>query len=60
MNEHLRQVLGLPIKTPLEYWIKYWGYYIRQLEDKKEISIGLTGPMSQGQVVDIFDFVLTK
>lgn len=44
MNEHLRQVLGLPIKTPLEYWIKYWGYYIRQLEDKKEMSIGLTGP----------------
>jgi len=44
MNENLRQLLGLPIKTPLEYWIKYWEHYIRQLENKKEIDIGLTGP----------------
>ena len=44
MNENLRQILGLPIKTPLEYWIKYWEHYIRQLENKKEINIGLTGP----------------
>ena len=44
MNQQLKNILGIPIKTPLEYWIKYWEYYIRQLEDKKEISIGLTGP----------------
>lgn len=44
MKQQLRNILGIPIKTPLEYWIKYWEYYIRQLEDKKEMSIGLTGP----------------
>ena len=44
MKQQLRKFLGLPIKTPLEYWIKYWEYYIRQLENKKEINIGLTGP----------------
>lgn len=44
MKQQLRNILGIPFKTPLEYWIKYWEYYIRQLEDKKEMSIGLTGP----------------
>lgn len=44
MKQQLRDLFKLPIKTPLEYWIKYWGSYIRQLEDTKEINIGLTGP----------------
>ncbi len=43
MEKKIRQLLGLPIKTPIEYWRKYWQYYIERLEDKKEHEIGPTG-----------------
>lgn len=44
MKEHLRNVLGLPVKTPIEYWCRYWRHYIERLEDKKEHDVGLVGP----------------
>lgn len=44
MKQQIRDLLGVPIKTPMEYWIKYWRYYIQQLEDKTELNFGLTGP----------------
>lgn len=44
MKQQLRDLFNLPVKTPLEYWIKYWRYFIRQLENTKEISVCLTGP----------------
>lgn len=44
MRKELREFLGLPIKDPMNYWIKYWKYYIQRLKDEKEINVGLTGP----------------
>jgi len=44
MRIEYREYLGLPIKTPMDYWIKYWEYYIERLEDDKERNVGLTGP----------------
>lgn len=44
MRKECRDYLGLPIKTPMDYWIKYWDYYIERLENDKERNLGLTGP----------------
>lgn len=44
MRKECRDYLGLPIKNPMDYWIKYWDYYIERLENDKERNLGLTGP----------------
>jgi hypothetical protein len=44
MRKEFRDYLGLPIKTPMDYWIKYWEYYIERLENDRERTVGLTGP----------------
>ena len=44
MRQEYREYLGLPIKTPMDYWIKYWEYYIKRLENDRERIVGLTGP----------------
>lgn len=44
MRKEYRELMGLPIKTPMEYWIKYWEYYIDRLENDRERNVGLNGP----------------
>ena len=44
MRKECREYLGLPIKTPMDYWIKYWEYYVERLENDRERTVGLTGP----------------
>lgn len=44
MRNELREYWGLPIKTPIDYWIKYWEYYIERLENDRERNVCLTGP----------------
>lgn len=42
MRKEYRELLGLPINNPMDYWIKYWEYYIERLNNEKDV--GLTGP----------------
>lgn len=44
MKQQLRDILGLPVKNSMEYWKKYWVYYVQRLKDDKEMSIALKGP----------------
>ena len=44
MRKEYRDFLGLPIKNPMDYWIKYWEYYIERLENDSERNVGITGP----------------
>ncbi|MDP4201901.1 MAG: HEPN domain-containing protein [Bacteroidota bacterium] len=44
MNDAIRKILNIPIKTPIEYWDKYWSYCIEKLRDKDNYEIVLDSP----------------
>lgn len=44
MNERARHILHLDIKTPAEYWHKYWEYLLEKLKDKDSHRILLRTP----------------
>lgn len=39
MNDHLRMVLRIPVKSPIEYWDKYWHYFTEKLCDKDNFEV---------------------
>jgi len=44
MKESIRKILGVPIKTPIEYWEKYWTYFTEKLCDKDNYEFSLDSP----------------
>lgn len=44
MNANLREILNLPTDTPLKFWLKYWGYYIKELCELDSYDIELNNP----------------
>lgn len=44
MNNKTRHILRLDIKTPVEYWHKYWEYLLDELKDKDSHRILLRTP----------------
>jgi len=44
MNDHLRMVLRIPVKSPIEYWDKYWHYFTEKLCDKNNYEVTLDSP----------------
>ena len=44
MNEALKHILYLDIKTPIEYWHKYWQYLVHELRDQNSHEILLRTP----------------
>ena len=44
MNDYIRKILGVPIKTPIEYWEKYWTYFVEKLGDKDNYESSLDSP----------------
>jgi hypothetical protein len=44
MNDSLRNALRIPVKTPIEYWEKYWHYFTEKLGDKDNYEVTLDSP----------------
>ncbi len=44
MREEIRKILGLPIKEPIEYWVKYWKHFIGALLDESNYDVVLDSP----------------
>jgi len=44
MKDSIRKILGVPVKTPIEYWEKYWSYFIEKLGDKYNYEFSLDSP----------------
>ncbi|MFA5045636.1 MAG: hypothetical protein WC542_06885 [Paludibacter sp.] len=44
MKDSIRKILGVPVKTPIEYWEKYWMYFTKKLGDKDNYEFSLDSP----------------
>lgn len=44
MEDHVREILGLPYKNLYSYWQHYWGHCIDTLIDKNNVSFRIMGP----------------
>lgn len=44
MKDSIRKILRLPVKTPIEYWDKYWSYFTKKLSDKDNYEFSLDSP----------------
>ncbi|MDD4822317.1 MAG: hypothetical protein PHI48_07140 [Bacteroidales bacterium] len=44
MNDSIRKILRLPIKTPIEYWEKYWSYFTEKLGEEGNYEVTLDSP----------------
>lgn len=44
MQEHIRKILGIPVKTPIEYWDKYWYHFTDLLSRKDNHDASLDSP----------------
>lgn len=44
MEQKEREILGIPISEPIEYWKKYWSHYVGKLSEKDNSGIILDSP----------------
>lgn len=44
MDEHIRKILGVPLKNLSSYWQHYWNHCIELLADKDNVSFKIIGP----------------
>lgn len=44
MQEHIRKILGISVKTPIEYWDKYWHHFTDLLSKKDNYDTSLDSP----------------
>ena len=44
MEEHLRNIMGLPYKSLYSYWQHYWSHCIDLLSDRDNVSFKIEGP----------------
>jgi len=44
MKDSIRKILGVPVKTPIEYWEKYWTHITKKLGDKDNYEFLLDSP----------------
>ncbi len=44
MKDSIRKILRLPIKTPIEYWDKYWRYFTDKIGEKDNYEFTLESP----------------
>jgi hypothetical protein len=44
MKDYIRKILRIPVKTPIEYWEKYWTYLAEKLGDKDNYEFLLDSP----------------
>lgn len=44
MNDSIRKILGVPVKTPIEYWDKYWRHFTEKIGKKDNYEFTLDSP----------------
>lgn len=44
MKDSIKKILRLPVKTPIEYWDKYWRYFTEKIGDKNNYEFSLDCP----------------
>ncbi len=44
MKDSIRKILRLPVKTPIEYWNKYWRYFTEKIGKKDNYEFTLDSP----------------
>jgi len=44
MNDSTRKIIGVPVKTPIEYWGKYWRYFTEKIGKKDNYEFILDSP----------------
>lgn len=44
MQDHIREILGLPYKSIYSYWQHYWGHCVDVLTDTDNVSFKVLGP----------------
>lgn len=44
MKDSIRKILRVPVKTPIEYWDKYWRYFTEKIGEKDNYEFTLDSP----------------